>query len=314
MDLQGLARAQQGVVSRAQALQVLTDAELRWRLSSGRWLRVYPGVYQVHTGPVAWPTRVSAGLLHAGAGAAIGHRAAAHLHGFLPAAPPMVVVCVPEARRVRRVPGLRVVRRRRLVTCTRRGLAVTSAAMTALDLGDLPGVPGREAVGWVADAVRCRACTVDDLVADLGERRTHQHRRLLELSLGVVAQGAESGLEVGFVRSVLVAHGLPSMRLQVPGTLGGRSIRRDFENEEYAVVVEVDGRLGHEGSGALHDRVRDRRAARSGRVTLRAGWADVEYEACELALDLHGTLVSRGYRGVLRACGPRCRAVRRAVG
>ncbi len=307
MDLARTARSQHGVVSRAQALESLSDSAVRWRLGSGRWARVCPGVYQTHTGPLSWLTRASAALLHAGPGAALSHRAAAHLHGFLDTPPPVIAVGIPEARRARRVPGTRVVRRRRMVTTTRRGLVVTTPAMTVLDLAELPGVTRTEAVAWAADAVRARACSVDDLAVELGSRRAHPHRRTLELTLGIVSEGAQSGLEVDFVRSVLVAHALPPMRMQVPDTVDGGGIRRDFENEEYGVVVEVDGRLGHEGSGAQRDRVRDRRAARRGRVTLRAGWVDVEFEPCELALDIHGTLASRGYPHPLRWCGPRCR-------
>ncbi len=54
------------------------------------------------------------------------------------------------------------------------------------------------------------------------------------------------------------------------------TVRRDFEYDRWLVVVEVDGRLGHEGEHLAADRRRDRRTAGTGRVTLRAGWVDVE--------------------------------------
>ena len=98
------------------------------------------------------------------------------------------------------------------------------------------------------------------------------------------------------------------MRMAVPDVADGQSIRRDFESEEFGVIVEVDGRLGHGFAERDRDNRRDRRAARSGRITLRAGWVDVEFQPCELALDLHGTLVGRGFRGELQSCGPDCRA------
>ncbi|MGL4176850.1 MAG: type IV toxin-antitoxin system AbiEi family antitoxin [Dermatophilaceae bacterium] len=314
MDLDTRSHLQHGVVSRAQALEHLSEGELRWRLESGRWRRICPGVYQDHTGPLTWVARASAALLHAGPDAALALRAAAHLHGFLERQPQVLVVAVPNHRQVRRVPGMRVLRPRRLLTTEKRDLRVTTAATTVLDLAAAPGTTSTEAVGWTADAVARRACGTDDLAAALAERRRHPHRGSLQLALGVVAEGAQSVLEVEFVQSVLLAHGLPPMRMQVPDTVDGGGIRRDFESEDFGVVIEVDGRIGHEGAGVERDRLRDRRTARTGRITLRAGWPDVHDGPCALAADLHGALAARGYREALRPCGPGCRAVRRGTG
>ncbi|MGL5927704.1 MAG: hypothetical protein ACRCY8_02085, partial [Dermatophilaceae bacterium] len=71
-----------------------------------------------------------------------------------------------------------------------------------------------------------------------------------------------------------------------------------------------DGRLGHEGEWLFVDRRRDRRVAASGRVTMRAGWVDVEADACELAVDILCALAVRGYRGGSTACGPTCPAAK----
>jgi very-short-patch-repair endonuclease len=154
--------------------------------------------------------------------------------------------------------------------------------------------------------VQKRRTTPEELVEALGGRARHRHRRILLTALSVVADGAESLLEVSYVRRGEVPHGLPRSSMQVAV---GR-LRRDFEYEAWGVVVEVDGRLGHEGEYVAVDRRRDRRTAGAGRVTLRAGWVDVEGDPCELAVDVHATLRSRGYTGSLRACGPRCAARR----
>lgn len=50
VDLSNLARQQHGVISRAQALPELGPEGVRWRLTSGRWLKLAPGIYQTHTG------------------------------------------------------------------------------------------------------------------------------------------------------------------------------------------------------------------------------------------------------------------------
>ena len=84
-------------------------------------------------------------------------------------------------------------------------------------------------------------------------------------------------MEVSYVKRVEEPHGLPRGELQVRDG----AVRRDVEYEEWNVVVEVDGRLGHEGEYVAVDRRRDRRAAGRGRVTLRAGWVDVEGDPCE---------------------------------
>lgn len=108
-----VARRQSGVISRAQATAQISRGSVRWLLSSGRWQRVAPGVYAVHRGPLTWRMRARAALLHAGAGACLADSSAGHVHGFIRRPPPVITVAVPHARRVTRVPGTRVVRRRR---------------------------------------------------------------------------------------------------------------------------------------------------------------------------------------------------------
>ena len=151
-----------------------------------------------------------------------------------------------------------------------------------------------------------RAVSLDEALA---RRARHRHRHILLVALGVVAEGAESLMEVSYVRRVEEPHGLPRAAMQVrDGT-----VRRDFEYAQWLVVVEVDGRLGHEGEHVASDRTRDRRAAGTGRVTLRAGWVDVEGAPCELAVDVHAALRARGYQGQIRVCGPGCAARRVAA-
>lgn len=307
MDLSALARQQHGVVTRAQALAELGPEGVRWRLASGRWLKLAPGIYQTHTGATAWLTRASAALLHTGQGAALSLRAAAHLHGFLIKAPPVITVDVPAPRRVRRVPGVRITRRRgQLKISTRRALAVTSVPVTVLALAAEPGTTAHEAIAWAADACRDTPCTPEQIAAELTRRTRHPHRQALSLALGVISAGAQSVLEVRFAVDVVQQHGLPQLAMQVPALVDAGSIRRDFTNDDFGVVVEVDGRIGHDGAGAQRDRVRDRRALREGKVTVRAGWIDVDAAPCALALDLAGAFRLRGWTGVVMPCGPSC--------
>lgn len=311
MDLDRLARAQHGVLSRDQAIRELTPEQVRWRLQRGWWQVVHPGVYQVHTAPLQWMARASAALLHYGPGAMLSHQSAAYLLGIDDAAPPLIHVDLPHAVRRERVMGTRVRRRRALPeSVIRRGLPTTNAAAVVVDLGDEASATREDAVAIAARAVQRRKVTVADIASELERRGRHRHRLALHLALGIVADGAESGLEVDFAVGVLRAHGLPRMTMAAPDVgLTGR-IRRDFLDEEHGVVVEADGRLGHEGAARRSDNRRDRRTAASGRVTLRTDWVEVHFDRCALARDVADTLRARGWRGQIRPCGPSCRAAR----
>ncbi|HYN65915.1 MAG TPA: type IV toxin-antitoxin system AbiEi family antitoxin domain-containing protein [Ornithinibacter sp.] len=307
MDLDALIRSQHGVCTAAQALEGgVTPDGLRWRVASRRWSRIGQGLYRAQTGELDWQGRAHAAVLRGRDGCALSLRAAEFLHGVAPTAPPVITVAVPVGRSVTRLAGTRFRSHVRLEVVRRKGLPVTSAEQTVLDLADVRGVQWREAVGTTARWVQKRRTTPEALADALGQRSRHQHRRILSVALDVEAQGAQSLMEVSYVRRVELPHGLPRASLQVrDGT-----VRRDFEYPEWLVVLEVDGRLGHEGEFLASDRSRDRRAAGIGRVTLRAGWVDVEGAPCELAVDVHAALRARGYRGPIRACGQRC-AVRR---
>lgn len=313
MDLDALIRAQHGVCSTVQALAGgLTEDAVRWRVATGRWQRLGRGIYRAQTGDLDWWGRAHAALLRGGDGAALALTAAEFVHGVSTDPPPVLSVWVPAGREVSRLPGTRVRSRSGYRVVVRRGLAVTSPARTVLDLAEAPGVGWREAVATAARWVQRRRVTADELADALAATPRHRHRRSLELALGVVAEGAESLLEVGFVRHVVRAHGLPEPTLQLPADGPGERLRRDAEFERWAVVVELDGRLGHEGEALARDRRRDRRAAARGRVTLRAGWVEVDAEPCALAVDVHETLRARGWPGSARPCGPHC-GVRRVL-
>lgn len=102
--------------------------------------------------------------------------------------------------------------------------------------------------------------------------------------LGDLGDGGESPAEVRWVRDVERSHGLPVAVRQQPTGDGGR---RDNVYEEFGLVVEVDGRLGHEGwDGRRRDGRRDRRAARSGRLTVRVFWDELVQSPCDLAVEV----------------------------
>ncbi|MBP6995589.1 MAG: hypothetical protein KBB39_05535 [Phycicoccus sp.] len=306
MEIATLARRQHGVIARAQALVELTPEQVRWRLDSGAWVRVHPGVYRSAPVTLTWRGRAQAALLYYGPGAALGLESAAYLWGINDVEPAMVHVDLPHGSQHVRRPGIRLRRRRRLATVNRRGFLVAAAAHCVIDLGDAPAADRDDAIAVAARAVQRRVVTVDELAGELAARRTHRHRRALELALGVVAQGAESGLEVAFHLGVLRAHGLPPMEMAVPDTAGGGGIRRDFLDRDRGIVVETDGHLGHDNAQRRTDNRRDRATAARGGVTLRTDWVEVQFTPCAVAADVAGEQRARGWSGEARSCGPGC--------
>jgi len=304
MDLRRVSRRQHDVVSRAQALEAgLTRSQIRCHLESERWQRIHPGIYATHNGPVTWPARASAATLHAGTGAALILGSAAYLWGLADREPAVITVGVPLDRKPVRVVGTRIRRLRRLETAIVQRLTVTTRAQTVIDLAGEPGCDIDEAVALAARAAQRRHLSAVDLLAELRARHRHPHGEVLALALGDIDGGVESAAEFRFVRDVQRAHGLPELLRQVGNRDGGR---RDFESDEFKVVIEIDGRLWHAGERFHSDRRRDRRTATEGKATLRGGWLDVAARPCELARDIALTLQQRGWTGELRRCSPDC--------
>ena len=77
------------------------------------------------------------------------------------------------------------------------------------------GVCGwREAVATAARWVQKRRTTAASLAEALDGRARHQHRHIFSVALGVVAEGAESLMEVSYVRRVEEPHRLPRAELR----------------------------------------------------------------------------------------------------
>ena len=302
--LRARAAGQAGLVTRAQALDGgLTRKAVEWRLGSGRWAVVHPGVYQTLPGRQDWEASAVAALLHAGAGSALCDTSAGHLWGLVRAAPDPIRVVVPASRRVRGVPGVVVSRGRHAgervdpVAWPHR----TTVEHTVLDLCHHGGAD--RIVAMAAKAVGLGLTNTARLRATVGERPRQSDRSLLLEILAEVAEGCESPAERRYLRDAERAHGLPQGRSQSPF---GRAGRRDREYE-WGVVVEVDGRLGHASwTDVQRDGRRDRSALVAGRLTLRCYWPDLVPSPCDLAGEVAHVLRSRGWAGRPRSCGPTC--------
>jgi hypothetical protein len=303
-------RGQFGLVTWQQCRAAgLSTAAIVWKLESGRWTRLHPGVYLTTPGRDDWQVSALAALLACGRGAALSHQSAAFAWGMLGALPSRVRVVVPAERHVCPPQGVLLRRSRPAVARTHATAWPhrTTVEHTLLDLAQEG--PLDSAISRIARALQQRQTTPMLLRQALAQRPRQRHGALLLEALGEAEGGAESTAEIRYVRDVERAHGLPVAVRQAPTGDGGR---RDNEYEGHALIVEVDGRLGHEGwHGRRRDGRRDRAAARAGRLSVRVFWDELVQTPCDLAVEVAELLRARGWRGRLRPCRRRGCAVRR---
>lgn len=310
-SLSRLASFQAGVVSREQALESgLSRHALPRLVRETFWRQVCRGIYLID-GRLDWEALAWSGILVAGESSRLGGLAAGYACRLVDEAPDLIEIWLPDRGDLpRRQPAS-------MTWCFRREAAGVRARSvgspprlgvenTVLDL--VSASTSQQAVGWVSTAVQRRLTTPRRLLATLDQRDASRHRNLLRSVLLDVATGAESPLEVAYLRKVERAHALPRARRQAQQ----RGTRIDVLYEEFGLVVELDGRLGHTGSGRFRDMARDNRSAGAGLLTLRYGWSDVDGQPCRVALQVERMLALRGWAGQLTPC-LRCRGLQLAT-
>lgn len=80
----------------------------------------------------------------------------------------------------------------------------------------------------------------------------------------------------------------------------------DVEYEQFALVVELDGRAWHDGEARDRDRRRDNQTIVAGRRTLRYGWADINARPCATAAEVLAALRLAGWIGAPTRCSAAC--------
>lgn len=299
-----LADLQAGVVTKEQALGCgLSEAALLRLCRDQAWRRLGRGVFRVGPGEPDWPALAWAGVLLGGDEARLGPRASAHLWGLGDPPDPVDVLVPYGASRVsrghwafaRERPGVRSAR-------TVGSPPRLTAADTVLDVAAESDESA--AVDLVIRATAQRLVPASVLRRALSDRTQHRHRALFGELLGEVALGVESGLELRYLRDVERAHCLPDGRRQRYG--GGLRHRTDVGYDDFALLVELDGRLGHEGAGRFRDYRRDNAFALRQLLTLRYGWFDVVDRPCRVAFQVASVMISRGWSGLPQRCD-RCR-------
>ncbi len=307
--LRYLAGNQSGVVSRTQALRAgLTADMIKFRVRSGLWRQIHPGVYATFTGVPTRSARLWAAVLSAGPGAVLSHQTAAELQGLTDKPGDSIHVTVPRERHVAAVDGVSLHRSGRAVEAVQ-GHAYpprTRVEETVLDLTQIAKTFD-DVCGWVTRAFARELTDETRLRLAMTSRKKLRWREDLDGLIVAAAGGDHSVLEFRYHRDVERAHGLPESARQVPFTgPGGRRGRRDRVYEEYGVVVELDGRLAHPAENQWQDKTRDNAAAADGKQSLRYSWSQVKWQPCETAAEVAKVLRCHGWGGRPRPCSPGC--------
>jgi hypothetical protein len=311
-DLLALAAAQSGVLTLEQAEGLgLSRWSVSRILAQGQWTRLARGV--LWTRPlgvgeeIPWLVQAWGGVLAAGDGSRLGPRSSGYLHGLIDEAPRMPDVFARGRSVSARTEGPWLLRREQVGVRSAKTVGNPprlGVEATVVDLCD--GVTASQLPGLLTRAVQRRLTTGERIVDELALRARHRHRALIRDILSEVADGAESPLELAYLRDVERAHGLPRGRRQKSRV--GLAHVSDVGYDDWALLLELDGRDGHVEEGAFRDRRRDNAFAVRALLTLRYGWYDVTDNPCAVAWQVATVLRSRGWPGEFRRCG-RCRTL-----
>jgi very-short-patch-repair endonuclease len=288
---------QHHVISRRQALRVLTRSALEHRVRSGRWQQPVRSVYVAMTGPIAVPQRRWIGVLASrGPLAAFSALEVLGLKGY---AKHYTEVLITSERRVRAVPPETVIRRTA-------SLAADDVLVQGLPPSTVPARSVVDAAQWarddaeatavVAAAFQQRLVTGDEVLAVLGRLRGVRRESLIRQTVQDARGGSHSISEVQFLQ-LCRRHGLPGPSRQVVrNDARGRKRYRDALFEEYKVHVEIDGAQHMEVRAWSADMAQHNEIAISGERLLRFTAWQVRRDPATVAAQLRAALLAAGWR------------------
>lgn len=249
------------VFTRSDAESTYTDAEIVARLASGRWVKLFRGVYADSDTALDPPARIAAALLSVGPDLVATRETAALLHGFGVLVNPTIQLAGSPATTSRAQPGILL----HAATLTPDDVTVcqdvpcTNAARTAIDLARI--VPRIDALAVLDAALAAGACTPDQLagqlVAQARMRGVVQARQVLALADRLAESPMESRLRLRFADG-----GLPLPMLQ--HWVCGGCYRLDLAWPEFRVGAEYDGAVHLDRVAQRHDITRRNRLAAAG--------------------------------------------------
>lgn len=283
-----LLTVQQGITSHTQALRAgFSRRQIEHKLTSGRWQRIYLGVYATFTGELTREAQLRAVVLRVGEGALLSHETAAELHKLITKPAKDIHVTVPGNRRPvqrNRLPGV-------IIHHTDRSLAqslpVWQLPRTRVEDTILDLVAGSssldDAYAWISRGLSGKPVTAAMILDALNLRKKFPNRAWVKGALADAESGILFPLEFRYVRDVERAHGLPKPARQAGRVINGTRHKKDNLYEPYGVCVELDG-LEYHWDKVVQDRHRDNvNLAEDDVRTFRFGWIDVTARSCDSA-------------------------------
>ncbi|HEX3963868.1 MAG TPA: type IV toxin-antitoxin system AbiEi family antitoxin domain-containing protein [Trebonia sp.] len=306
--------AQKKLVSldQARALGMSRDAIL-WKVRSGRWQRVYRGVYATFTGDLSREQRLWAVILRIGDDdAVLSHETAAELQDFSWGTSTRIHVTVPLKCTPTRWNEIHdvVIHRSGNIRADAQPwfrLPRTPIWDTVLDLAESAGTLD-DAYGWLSRAITKDKVHPGILEAALKARKKVHRRGWIRDALTDVSDGIHFPLERRWSRDVERAHGLPRATRQSKRE-GADGIRYlDNLYEPWGLSVELDGRAFHPPEDRDNDRYRDNETSiTTDAAVLRYGFKQVANRPCEQAAQFARALVKHGWAAAtLKPCEQGC--------
>jgi len=304
-----LMSVQEGIADRDQARRAgFSDRQIAHRLNSGRWQRIYPGVYATFSGRPSREACLWAAVRRVGEDALLSHETAAEVHGLIDR--PLgesIHITVPLRRRpaqLRSARGITVHRsdQSRPQFYGPFKLPRTRIEDTVLDL--VCASPDFDrGYAWISRAVTRRLVTAGALRAAVAERSRIRWRKWLNDSFDESRDGVQSALELRYARDVERAHGLPAPQRQARRQINGKTHFKDNWYPEYRLAIEIDGPAYHQNERVQWDNERDNaNLAADDARTFRFGPVAVTEHACRTAAMVALTLQRSGWRGSPRPC------------
>jgi hypothetical protein len=293
-----IAQKQHGLLTRAQALaRGLSDGDIRGRLNTAIWLRVYAGVYRVAGSRVTHEQAVLAASLAAGGRALASHGTAAELHG-LPGGDGQIHITV-VGRRIL-VPAVKV----HVVTglqgpdcAVKNGIPVTTVARTIIDLAQILSVVRLEEV--LDHALAARLVSLNVLQQRLEKTGTRGRRGagVLAVLVGVRLDGSPRPRQRGerLFAQIVAEYGLPTPEREVEFLLSdGRTVFVDWVFSR-VVGVEIDSYTHHSSlTDWSADHSRNNLLRAKGLTLLNITYPMLKYDRAGVAATVDEALVSRG--------------------
>jgi hypothetical protein len=243
----------EGVLGISLALRFMTESQLRWQITSGRWQKPARGVVVAQSGPLTDRQLLRAALLRAGPQATLAGLTAARLEGLKgfddkrPVGETPIYLLVPTGYKRRTAPlGLHVVTRysRALTDLDVHPTRQPRRTRTARSLVDAAAwmATDRGAAAVLSAGVQQGLVRAADLRSVADRMEGLHRRRLIIEALGDIAGGSQALSELDFIRLVVRPFGLPEPSRQSPRRdRQGRRRWTDAVWDERKLAVEIDG-------------------------------------------------------------------------